>query len=148
MWENFVEPSRPQMTMWHTCITCWIPEATDKHTDCVILIGFPLQQYLHEGASMLRYTYFACFLESTYLVFFCLRTPASVSWYASMFGHTAKQFNYRLCDVLLKYITVKPNFTLCVHTYICIYVLYIYTHISSLMKVYKCLNILAYWYTL
>jgi hypothetical protein len=27
-----------------------------------MLIAFPLQQWLHEGASMLRYTYIACLL--------------------------------------------------------------------------------------
>jgi len=41
-------------------IACWIPKATNSHTDCVILIDFPLQQWLHERASMLRYTYTAC----------------------------------------------------------------------------------------
>jgi hypothetical protein len=30
------------------------------HTGCVILIAFPLQQWLHEQASMLRYTYIGC----------------------------------------------------------------------------------------
>ena len=44
------------MTIWRTRIACWIPKATDTHTDCVILIAFLLQQWLHEHASMLRYT--------------------------------------------------------------------------------------------
>jgi len=30
------------------------------HSDCVILIAFPLQQWLHERASMFRYTCTAC----------------------------------------------------------------------------------------
>jgi hypothetical protein len=30
------------------------------HSGCVILIAFPLQQWLHEGASMLRNTYIVC----------------------------------------------------------------------------------------
>jgi hypothetical protein len=41
-------------------IACWIIKATDTHSEYVILIAFPLQQWLHEGASMLRYTYIAC----------------------------------------------------------------------------------------
>ena len=36
----------------------------NTHAEYVILIAFPLQQWLHERASLLRYTYFAC------LVFF------------------------------------------------------------------------------
>ena len=32
-------------------------KATDTHSDEVILTAFPLQQRLHERASMLRYTY-------------------------------------------------------------------------------------------
>ena len=35
-------------------IVRWIPKATNTHTVCVILIAFPLQQWLHESASMLR----------------------------------------------------------------------------------------------
>jgi len=41
------------------CIACWIPKATNTHTD-VILIAFPLQQWLHKYTSMLHYTYIAC----------------------------------------------------------------------------------------
>jgi len=26
MWENIVEPNRPQMTVWHMPIACWVPE--------------------------------------------------------------------------------------------------------------------------
>jgi len=53
-WENIVELDRPQMTVWHICITCWIPKATNTHSKYVILITFPLQQYLRESVSILR----------------------------------------------------------------------------------------------
>jgi hypothetical protein len=33
---------------------CWIIKATDTHSEYVILIAFPLQQWLRERASMLR----------------------------------------------------------------------------------------------
>ena len=59
MWKNIVEQGRPQLTIWHMRTACWIPKATDTHTDCVILIAFPLQQWLQERASMLCYTYIA-----------------------------------------------------------------------------------------
>jgi hypothetical protein len=57
MCKNMVEPDRPQMTIWRMCVTCWIPKATDIHSKYVILTAFPLQQWLHEHASMLRYMY-------------------------------------------------------------------------------------------
>jgi hypothetical protein len=64
MWENVVERGRPQMTICRMRIACWIPEATNTHTGCVKLIAFPLQQWLYERASMLRYTLYclSCFV--------------------------------------------------------------------------------------
>jgi len=35
MWKNIVEPSKPQMTIWRLRITCWIPKATNTHTQAV-----------------------------------------------------------------------------------------------------------------
>ena len=37
-WKNVVEPGRPQMTIWRTRIACWIPKATNTHS-----------QYIREG---------------------------------------------------------------------------------------------------
>ena len=31
---------------WRMNITCWIPTATDTHSEYAILIAFPLQQWL------------------------------------------------------------------------------------------------------
>ena len=39
---------------------CMLEKATNTHTVCVTLIAFPLQQWLHEPLSMLRYAYIAC----------------------------------------------------------------------------------------
>jgi hypothetical protein len=50
-----------QVTIWR------IPKATDTNSEHVILTAFPLKQWLHERASMLRYAYIAC------LVFFCAK---------------------------------------------------------------------------
>jgi len=41
-------------------IACRIPKATTTHSAYVILVAFPQQQWLHERASMLHYTYNAC----------------------------------------------------------------------------------------
>ena len=38
----------------------WMTKATDTHTEYVTLIAFPLQQWLHEHTSVLRYTYIGC----------------------------------------------------------------------------------------
>jgi hypothetical protein len=46
-------------------IACWINKATNIQSEYVILIAFPLQQWLQEGALMLHYTCIAC------LVLFC-----------------------------------------------------------------------------
>jgi len=37
-------------------IACWIPKTTGTHSEYAIPIAFPLQYWLHERASMLRYT--------------------------------------------------------------------------------------------
>jgi len=63
MWKHIVEWGRPQMIIWRMRIACLIPEATNKHTGCVILIPFPLQQWLHERDSMLRNTYIDCIVH-------------------------------------------------------------------------------------
>ena len=63
-----VEPDRPQMTIWRTRIARWVLKATNTHSEYVIPISFPLQQWLHERTSVLRYAYIACLVE---LVFPC-----------------------------------------------------------------------------
>jgi hypothetical protein len=60
MWKNIVERGRPQMTIWRMRIACWIPETTDAHSECVILITFPLQQWQHESSSMLQVRSLSC----------------------------------------------------------------------------------------
>jgi len=68
----------------HMNIACWITKATDTRSWCVILPAFPLQQWLHERASILHYTYNAwvvtntvgtqnyCAHWETYLHMYCL----------------------------------------------------------------------------
>jgi hypothetical protein len=47
----------------HMRFAWWITKATDTHSEYVILIAFPRQQWLHERASMLHYTYTACLVN-------------------------------------------------------------------------------------
>jgi hypothetical protein len=35
MWENVVEPGRPQMAIWRIRIACWVPKATHTHNQVV-----------------------------------------------------------------------------------------------------------------
>ena len=60
IWKNIVQWGQPQMTIWRMRIACWITKATDTHSGYVILTAFPLQQWLNERPSLLRYTYIVC----------------------------------------------------------------------------------------
>jgi hypothetical protein len=50
------------MTAWSMRIACWIPKATNTLSEYVMLMAFPLQQWLHEHASVLRCMYIACII--------------------------------------------------------------------------------------
>jgi hypothetical protein len=41
-------------------IACWIPKATDKHSEYVTLITFPRKQWLSESASMVLHMHTTC----------------------------------------------------------------------------------------
>jgi hypothetical protein len=60
MWKSIVELDKPQMTIWGMRIACWLLKVTNTRSENVILITFPLQQWLHKRASVLHYMYFAC----------------------------------------------------------------------------------------
>ena len=38
--DNIVQPGNPQITIWHMCIVCWLPKATNTHSIYVIIIAF------------------------------------------------------------------------------------------------------------
>ena len=48
--DSIIRPSR---------FACWITKTRDKHSEYVILVAFPRQQWLRERVSVLRYTYIA-----------------------------------------------------------------------------------------
>ena len=58
-----VEPDRSQTTIWRMRIACWIRNATNTHSEYVILTAFAQQKWLHEHASVLRHTYIACLVN-------------------------------------------------------------------------------------
>jgi hypothetical protein len=43
--------------IWRMRIACWITKATNTHSEYVIFIARPLQQWLQERTLLLRYTY-------------------------------------------------------------------------------------------
>jgi len=43
--KRLVETDSPQMTIWCTLISRWIPKDTNTQSEYVILISFPQQQY-------------------------------------------------------------------------------------------------------
>ena len=54
MWKYAVGPGSPQMTIRRMRTACWVPKLINTHSEYVIFIDFPLQQWLFERASMLR----------------------------------------------------------------------------------------------
>jgi hypothetical protein len=57
------------MTKWHMRISCWIAKTTSTHSEYVVLTAFPLQQQLHELASLLHYKYIAGHVTSISITF-------------------------------------------------------------------------------
>ena len=45
IWKNIIELDRPQMKIRRTRIACWITNATNAHSEYVILMAFSLQQW-------------------------------------------------------------------------------------------------------
>jgi len=65
---------------------CWIHKATDKHSEYVIHIAFPLQQWLYEGASILRHTQMASVFVKCDLVMTRLGNTVNFSlWFVTDF---------------------------------------------------------------
>jgi len=53
------------MTTWRLRFLRWIPKAANTHSEYVIHIAFPLQQWLQEGALVLHYTCIAYVIVTT-----------------------------------------------------------------------------------
>jgi hypothetical protein len=58
MLKNVIEPDRLQddNIIWRMRIACYMTKGTDAHSEYVILIAFPRQQWLSERTSMLGHT--------------------------------------------------------------------------------------------
>jgi hypothetical protein len=54
--------------MMHMRIACWIPKATNSHSEYVILTAFPLQPWMQERSLLIHYTYIAFLFRINVLV--------------------------------------------------------------------------------
>jgi hypothetical protein len=74
LWDNIEKYSTARQVtddniIWRVRFACWIPKATNTHSQYVILIAFPRKQWLRERAWILRYTYIACLVELLFYSF-------------------------------------------------------------------------------
>jgi len=61
------------MKVWSIYIAYWTSKAKNTHSEYVIFIAFPLQQLLHDRASLLSYTilYYIYTYNTLYVYFLC-----------------------------------------------------------------------------
>jgi len=52
------------MTIWHIRFACWITKATDTHSEYVIRMALPRQEWFREGAILLLLHVHACLVTS------------------------------------------------------------------------------------
>jgi hypothetical protein len=103
LWRNIVEPGSPQLRVWHMRIACWILKSTNTHSEYVIHIALPLQQYLHERACVLRYRCIACPVEFLFVIvcnYNCCQFHSS--------GLVCLLFLYSCGDFVIGLYVIKP----------------------------------------
>ena len=80
MWKNTAEPGKPLMTIWHMLIASWISKATNKHSEYLTLIAFPLQHWLAKHTSLLYiYIYHLSCLYLLYQHFIYIKCELKIS---------------------------------------------------------------------
>ena len=67
------------MIIWLMPVACCVPKATDARSNNTY-IDFPLQQWLHERASVFHCAYFACLVTS-----FCSKDTVPITLFLSFF---------------------------------------------------------------
>jgi hypothetical protein len=94
MWKNLVERGSSQMAIWRMRIACRIPKATNTHSERVRLIAFPLQQWLHERATVLRFTYCPLWSHNTRMCRWwsvhCVSVVVKCNWLAGRVEHATR----------------------------------------------------------
>ena len=90
--KNIVLPDKQQMTIWLRRIACWIPKATDTHSECVILIPFPTATMV--ARTRLNVTSYVNCLSR--LLFLQTELPSSFDVSVCVFIKPS-EFNFRQC---------------------------------------------------
>ena len=111
MWQNIVEPDRPQMTVWDMHVACWIPKATNTHSEYVILIAFPLQKNCYTNAP--EYYVDTCLPYWVYLrtvgwAALVISPPPTPTCVSCSFSSSSSTSWYRLVFAKL-YIAAEPS---------------------------------------
>jgi hypothetical protein len=71
IWKNTVQTDRPHIAIWRMRMACWIPKATNTHSEYVILIAFSLQQWFARTYIVLLYSAL-CVDKCKFKLDFCL----------------------------------------------------------------------------
>jgi hypothetical protein len=77
-WKNILDPGRPQMTIRHMRSACWIPKATNTHSEYVIL----LLSYGNNGCANAPQCYIIYTLPVFIKCYVCQREPGWFIWYS------------------------------------------------------------------
>ena len=73
MRKNIAVPKKTQMTVWRMNILLWIRKATNTHSEYVVVIAFPLQQwFLDTPLNIALYVHCLCCYLFDFL--FCIDT--------------------------------------------------------------------------
>jgi hypothetical protein len=86
----------------------WITKATDTHSQYVILIAFPRQQWLRERASMLRYPYIASFILYLNPGVLTVTAQSAVTGYTQYSWTPAQYTPVRVTGILLVIAAARP----------------------------------------
>jgi len=76
MWQNMVEPDRPQMAIRLMRSECWISEVTDTHSEYLRLIAFPSNGYTNVSV-----LYVDTYIASLVFLIFVIEISWRSFWY-------------------------------------------------------------------
>jgi hypothetical protein len=85
MWKYTALPVKAQTIKWRMRFGCWKTKVTDTHSEYSIFIAFPLQYWLRESASLMRYSSTTCLVTATFyfsltvIVSYCYRSASPVA---------------------------------------------------------------------
>jgi len=88
------------MSIWRMRNACWKTKVTNTHSEYIILIAFPQQQWLYESASILHDTYIACLVIFSY--------SRKMNYLQKLLGRQIRHCNYTC--MYFSQITFNSNF--------------------------------------